>query len=149
MIRFSLFLFIVFLIVCSCTNSSHPESRSAFDSTLAIHLEAIRTANLQALEPTVADSVTLISPYGQRMSSKETFMNLHKNWFKEKNWEWTAEILNSHRSDSLAYTLLKYRYTEKDSVGNSKAVRDNYLVLIFKNTAQGWQLIHDQNTKLP
>jgi hypothetical protein len=48
----------------------------------------------------------------------------------------------------MGYILLKYRYTEKDSVGNGTS-NDNYLVLIFRNSKEGWKLIHDQNTRIP
>ena len=42
-------------------NASADES---FDSTVSVHLRAIATANLEQLDPTVDDSVTMISPFG-------------------------------------------------------------------------------------
>lgn len=118
-----------------------------FDSTVSVHLHAIATANLEELEPTVGDSVIMISPFGDRVKSKTQFMDLHRNWFTQTNWEWTPIILETEHTDSLGYTLLRYVYSEKDSAGNTSS-NDNYLILIFRNSKEGWKLIHDQNTRI-
>lgn len=137
-------------ILMNCTG---PNNRSkvlnTFDSTLAVHLEAIRSSDLERLAPTVSDSVTLISPRGDKMVSKEAFMALHRNWFKQTNWKWTPQVLKSEAVDSMGYALVQYRYTEQDSTGSIQTDNTNYLVLIFKNSEAGWQLVHDQNTRIP
>ncbi len=119
-----------------------------FEQTLAIHLHAIKTSNLTELEPTVGESVAMIAPTGSKMDSKAVFMKFHKNWFSQKNWEWDGDIVRTESTDSLGYALIKYKFTQKDSVGNIKFQDNEYLVLIFKNSAQGWQLVHDQNTQI-
>jgi ketosteroid isomerase-like protein len=136
-------------LVSGCNNRQQNTSGSqSFDSAVSIHLRAIATANLEALDPTVGDSVTMISPFGDRTTTKAQFMDLHKFWFSQTNWTWTPTILEKKHSGSQGYTLLKYHYTETDSTGNTRA-DDNYLVLIFRNSKDGWKLIHDQNTKIP
>ena len=136
-------------LAAGCSNKQESASTAqSFDSAVSIHLRAIATANLEALDPTIGDSVTMISPLGDRTTTKTQFMELHKYWFSQTNWTWRPTILEKTHSDSLGYTLLKYRYTEKDSAGNIRS-DDSYLVLIFKNSNAGWKLIHDQNTKIP
>jgi ketosteroid isomerase-like protein len=148
--KYTPLLFIAIIFLASCRDQSpSAETGKSFDSTLAIHLNAIQSSNLAALEPTVADSVTLISPMGERMTSKESFMTLHENWFKQKYWQWEGTFLRTESTDSLGYALMQYVYTQKDSVGNVKFQNKNYLVLIFKNSPKGWQLVHDQNTPIP
>jgi ketosteroid isomerase-like protein len=144
-------LLIVAIAFCASCGDQGGSSiaEKSFDSTLAIHLNAIKNANLSALEPTVADSVTLISPTGDRMNSKEAFMKLHENWFRQKYWQWEGTFLRTESTDSLGYALIRYTYTQKDSIGNVKFQNKSYLVLIFKNSAKGWQLVHDQNTSIP
>ena len=143
-----LIIAITFLVSCS-SKSKAPIEKVSFDSTLAIHLNAIRNGNLAELAPTVADSVILISPYGEKMNSKKLFMNLHENWFKQKNWQWEPIFLRTESTDSLGYALIQYKYSQKDSIGKTIFQNKNYLVLIFKNSRQGWQLVHDQNTGIP
>jgi ketosteroid isomerase-like protein len=148
--KYTSLLIIAILFLTSCSDQSQSAMKGkSFDSTLAIHLNAIQSSNLAALEPTVADSVILISPTGERMTSKESFMKLHENWFKQKYWQWEGIFLRTESTDSLGYALMQYVYTQKDSVGNIKFQNKNYLVLIFKNSPKGWQLVHDQNTNIP
>jgi|GEM_PF-1340054 len=124
------------------------KQRPTFEHTLAVHLHAIKTGNLTELEPTVGESVAMIAPTGSKMDSKEVFMKFHKNWFSTKDWEWEGDIVRTESSDSLGYALIKYKFTQKDSVGNIRFQDNEYLVLIFKNSARGWQLVHDQNTQI-
>lgn len=138
---------IIASLLAGCDNQPNSSSvKPSFDSTLSIHLTAIRNSNLIELAPTVGDSVILISPDGEKMHSKEKFMNLHENWFREKNWQWTAEVLKKESTDSMGYALLRYLYTVNDSTGKLQFENKNYLLLIFKNSRDGWRLIHDQNT---
>jgi ketosteroid isomerase-like protein len=143
-----LILAIFFLAGCN-EQKKPPVVTQSFDSTLAIHLKAIQNSDLAALEPTVADSVILISPAGQKMHSKKSFMALHENWFKQKYWQWEGTFVRTESTDSLGYALIQYTYTQKDSVGNISFQNNNYLVLIFRNLQNGWQLVHDQNTYIP
>jgi ketosteroid isomerase-like protein len=143
-------LILVILFLAGCNDQKKPSVvAQSFDSTLVIHLNAIQNSDLAALEPTVADSVILISPAGQKMHSKKSFMTLHENWFKQKYWQWEGTLVRTESTDSLGYALIQYTYTQKDSVGNISFQNNNYLVLIFRNFQNGWQLVHDQNTPIP
>ena len=120
----------------------------SFRQTLDIHLNAIQTGNLEKLGSTVADNVSMISPQGDKMDSREKFMDFHKKWFELKNWEWHGNILNTGYADSLGYAPVQYKFVLKDSVGSIKYKDRDYLVLIFKNSKSGWKLVHDQNTRI-
>lgn len=135
------------LVACNSPGNNVDETYS-FSETLDIHLNAIQTSNLEKLEPTVADNVSMISPQGDKIESKEKFMTFHDEWFELNNWEWKGNILNTEYSDSLGYGLIQYEYIQKDSSGNIQFRNSNYLVLIFKNSKEGWKLIHDQNTEI-
>jgi len=143
-----LMMTIVFLASCGDQNKS-PMADGSFDNTLAVHLDAIKNRDLAALAPTVADSVILITPDGGRLNSKKSFMKLHEDWFSQTNWQWEETFLRTESTDSLGYALIQYTYTQKDSVDNIEFQNKNYLVLIFRNSRNGWQLVHDQNTVIP
>lgn len=140
------------LVVCillACGRHANVRNDAdSFRKTLDIHLNAIRTGNLEKLSPTVADNVCMISPQGDKIDSREKFMDFHKQWFGLKNWEWNGNILNTEYSGSLGYALIQYKFVLKDSIGNIKYKDSDYLVLIFKNSKNGWKLIHDQNTRI-
>lgn len=143
-------ILVLSILLISCNNQKVPASTGkSFDETLDIHINAIRNGNLAVLDPTVADSVILISPDGYRMHSKKSFMALHERWFKLKYWEWEGKYVRKVNTDSLGYALIQYKFLQKDSVGTVVFQNENYLMLIFKNSKDGWQLMHDQNTGIP
>lgn len=134
----------------SCGRPPQPENEAqSFESTLGIHLNAIESSNLEKLIPTIADSVVMISPDGDKMDSKTVFVKFHENWFKQKNWLWEYKVLRTESSDSLGYALIRYKFTQKDSTGSVLFQDTDYLTLIFRNSSNGWQLVHDQNTRIP
>jgi ketosteroid isomerase-like protein len=141
-------LLITVLIGIVGCNQPKKTSRISFDSALAVHMDAIKNTDLAKLEPTVHDSVTLILPSGERIKTKVSFMDFHKNWFQLKNYVWTPTSIKTQSTDSLGYAFIQYTYATKDSIGKVQSQNNNYLVLIFSNSKAGWQLIHDQNTAI-
>ncbi len=138
------------LLLASCNGVPDTKpSDNSFKQTLADHLDAIESKDIKKLEPTIADSVIMISPDGERMNSKEVFMTFHENWFRQKYWQWEYNLIRTDNADSLGYALLRYSFTQRDSSGVVLYQNQNFLVLIFKNSQEGWQLIHDQNTQIP
>ena len=142
-----LLLILVAILVTGCNNSNGIKETS-FDKTLKTHLDAIINGNLAELAPTVDDNVILISPEGDMLKSKKSFMKLHEKWFKLKNWKWTPKTITKQSNDSVGHVLLQYNFTMKDTLGNTIVNDNNYLLLMFRNSKKGWQLVHDQNTKI-
>jgi ketosteroid isomerase-like protein len=116
--------------------------------TLEKHLNAVSTKNIDVIEATVADSVTLIYPDGEVLKSKQKFVDFHKDWFKDTAWKMTTEILKAGEGGTLSYGLIKYQYTKLNSDGSVKSQSDAYLLLIFEKQKNGWKLVHDQNTRI-
>ncbi len=119
-----------------------------FKTTLEKHLQAISTRNIEMIKATVADSVLLIFPDGELLKSKQKFVDFHIDWFKDKNWKMTTEILRIKEEKQLAHGLVKYQLTNYNADGTIKSQSNTYLLLIFEKQKEGWKLIHDQNTKI-
>lgn len=119
-----------------------------FQDALTAHLQAVQQRNIKALEPTVAENVTVIDPNGTRSDGKKEFMHFHTNWFAQTNWQRNDTILTTSVSDSIGYTLIQYQYIQKDTSGNLEFQLHAYQILIFENSSAGWQLIFDQNTAI-
>ena len=150
MITGGILLVLIMGLMMQCTTPpASPEPSRSFEHTLQVHLNAIQHGDIATLEPTVADSVVMIAPNGARFDSKKVFMDFHANWFKLKNWEWNGRIVRTQGADSLGYALIQYKYVQKDSTGAVQYQGNDYLVLIFQQAPQGWQLVHDQNTMIP
>jgi hypothetical protein len=140
---------ILTLFICITFLSSRMNAQQKFGEVLAIHLKAIKNADLSSFEPTVSDSLIHISPMGEMNRSKAKFIKLHEDWFKRKNWEWEGKVLAKHNDNSLGYALIDYSYIEKDADGNITFKIRCYLTLIFRNSYHGWRLVYDQNTIIP
>lgn len=145
----NIILRILTLFICIAFLSNRANAQKKFSETLAIHLNAIKNADLVRFEPTVSDSIIHISPMGEKNQSKAQFIKLHQDWFKRTNWEWEGIVLQKHNNNSLGYALIDYSYIEKDAAGNISFKIKCYLTLIFKNSYNGWQLVYDQNTIIP
>lgn len=124
-------------------------AQQSFEQVLATHLDAIKNADLVKFEPTVADSVTHITPMGEMNKSKQKFMLVHEQWFGRTNWEWEGAIVEKYSTPAMGYALIKYTYTEKNAEGKVSFKIKSYLTLIFSKTGKGWQLVYDQNTMIP
>ena len=146
-IKITIRIAFVALFFGSCTNQGQPDiDAPSFLTTLDIHLKSIKERNIEELEPTVAENVTMIGPNGKKFDSKKVFMDFHKNWFAQSDWEWDGNILKTETSDSMGYALIQYQFIKKDTLGSTLFQDHEYLILIFKNSVHGWQLMHDQNT---
>lgn len=117
-----------------------------FKSTLELHLDSMRSKDLNKFMSTVKlEDIILIMPNGTLIRGKEEFIELHKNWFADKDWDLNYKILNTEESIEIAYGLATIDYKDCDAEGN--IIKMNYyLNLIFRKQDGKWLLIHDQNT---
>lgn len=133
---------------CNLENEKSKPDMLTFLDALNDHLNAIQQRNIKALEPTVAENVTVIDPNGTRSDGKKEFMLFHTNWFAQPNWKRNDTILTKSVSDSIGYTLIQYQYIQNDTSGNIEFELHAYQILIFENSDAGWQLVFDQNTAI-
>jgi len=138
-------LVLLFFESCTPQNSNMKETPS-FLSVLHAHLKAIEEKDLEKFEPTVAENVSTIDPNGIKTDGKKAFLDFHKNWFAQSNWERKDTILTTSVTDSIGYSVIQYQYIQKDESGNILIQIHAYQILIFENLDAGWQLVYDQNT---
>ncbi|QUH26615.1 YybH family protein [Serpentinicella alkaliphila] len=117
-----------------------------FKSTLMLHLDSMRSKDLDNFLSTVnLNNVVLIMPNGTIIRDKEDFIELHKNWFIDNDWNLNYKILNINEGLEIAYALVDIDYYDCDIEGN--IIKMNYyLNLIFCRKEGKWLLTHDQNT---
>ena len=121
-----------------------------FRATLQTHLDAITNRDLEALEPTVADSMVLIFPSGSIRRGKEAFMDFHQGWFADPNWRQPYTVTDvTIEGCNTAWALVDYRYQTLDDDGNVVSESHNMFSLTWTFKKGRWQAIADQNTRLP
>jgi ketosteroid isomerase-like protein len=117
-----------------------------FKEVLDIHLKAIKDKAFDVFVATIGeDGVTLIMPDGRLISGREEFIELHKEWFSDGDWDFDYEILQLEGNREIAYALLKVDYKDRGPKGSQYSM-NYYLTLIFKKSKGKWGLIYDQNT---
>jgi ketosteroid isomerase-like protein len=136
------------ILFAAFSNKALSQKQSSFRLALNKHLNAISTKNLTDISATVDDSIILIFPDGEVLKSKNKFVEMHQNWFKDSLWKMTTEVLNTIEDKSLAYANVKYKYSKFKPDGTALSVSNTYLLLIFKKEKNSWKVIHDQNTKI-
>jgi ketosteroid isomerase-like protein len=119
---------------------------ASFRSTLDRHLKAIQERNLEDFKPTIAYNVSTIDPNGLKVDGKKEFLDFHRSWFSQRNWERLDSVVTTSETDSMAYAVIQYQYIEKDQSGSPQLHFHAYQILVFQNLNDGWQLIYDQNT---
>jgi hypothetical protein len=117
-----------------------------FKNTLELHLDSMKNKDLNKFISTVnLENIILIMPNGTLIREKEEFIELHKNWFADNDWDLNYKIINIEESIEISSVLATIDYTDCDAEGN--IIKMNYyLNLIFRKEDEKWLLIHDQNT---
>jgi hypothetical protein len=141
-------IYVIWTGLSSCNDATNGKHENTFANIVDTHLNAIGSRNLNELIPTIGDNVVMIGPEGDNLQSKINYIDFHKGWFNQPDWDWKYQILQKESSDSLGYVLVQYTFTQRDSLDSIRFTDEAYLILIFKNSIEGWQLVHDQNTRL-
>lgn len=115
-----------------------------FKETVIKHFDSVCNRDLETLITTLPNSgeLFLIFPNGKYDTSVDNFIELHREWFKDTNWELNYEIINTIESSDMGVATIKYTYKDQD--GENKTI----LNLVFQKREEGWVLVHDQNTPI-
>lgn len=117
-----------------------------FNETLKLHLNYMKDKELDKFVSTVRlDNITVIMPNGTIIKNSAEFIELHKNWFLDTDWELDFKILKTEESAEMAYALVAVDYKDCDNKGNP-IYMNYYLNLVFTKHGETWLLVHDQNT---
>ncbi|WP_129793785.1 nuclear transport factor 2 family protein [Sphingosinicella sp. CPCC 101087] len=122
----------------------------SFEQVLQIHLEAIRSRDLSAIERTLTsgERLDLLLPDGRHLRTRDEFIRLHVDWFADQSWTWRYEPVARHVGTDLATATIKTRSESRDPDGKVTRWSENWLTLTFRKEAGGWALVLDQNTPI-
>jgi Domain of unknown function (DUF4440) len=141
--------FAIVLIAAPAALAS-PDFSSDGDLTLAllVHVRAVQTRDLAALERTITESeeLDLILPNGKRTTTRKAYVDFHREWFKETNWTWTLQPVATIRAADMAIITARTHYEEKNGAETTSS--ETWLSLTFRREKDGWRLVHDQNTRI-
>lgn len=142
-IRRWLFISIV-LATCACQRVS--PMKPDFNLALQKHFDAISARDIDAFKAHLTSDKTLytIVQDGHAFTTPEEAVAIHKEWFKDHDWEWKGTVVHTVVGEDMAMALVKYTYRAKPA----DAPLETWLTYVFRLENGGWKIVHDQNTAL-
>lgn len=157
-----LFLFIILAIqLSSCISKVVKKNDAAiikadlaknkrdFIGTLKKHLNAVAQKDLVVLKSTMSPEgkMHLILPKTEIISSVDSFMNFHKEWFKDTSWTFETEILHTDIGEKLGIAITEIMYREPDR--NGKPYFNRMIVTYGLEKIDGtWYIIKDHASSI-
>jgi uncharacterized protein (TIGR02246 family) len=142
---------VVFIgLLCSTLASAAlAEEGSSIDAAFAEHIKAVQARDLPALERTLTsgEQLTLILPNGTQTSTRQAYVDFHKQFFVTKTW--TIEFEPVSRTVGAEFAVLTTKSLYQDTVDGKPYRSRSWVTFTFRKEAGQWRLIHDQNTRLP
>ena len=113
------------LVACTPTNKA-----PSFDAVLDTHFAAITARDLDAYLATITNGETLplIFPDGEMMSTRQEVADFLKMWFAMPDWRMESELVSKVVGSDLATAIFKTGY--RDTLDGE--ARYSYLALTFQ-----------------
>lgn len=117
--------------------------------TFDVYIEAIQKSDLEGLFTTVTadDKFFFLTSGGRLIDSRQGYYKFHEDWFAEKGWSISFELLEAPEGQDYGYTNAIYRYREKTPDGKSYFL-DSYFTLIFRREEGMWKAVADVCTPI-
>ena len=130
---------------CATTAASPPDARAAIER----HMAAVPARDMASLVDTITagERLLLIFPDGTTLTTRQEYLDFHRDWFADPTWTFEAEILSIDQRPGYAKALTRYAF-DPDGPAGETAPRSSLLTLGFALENGQWRLVHDQNTRL-
>jgi len=139
---------ILFGLLCSMLAGAAPVTEQNIDALFAAHVKAVQSRDLPALERTITsgEQLTLILPNGTQTSTRQAYVDFHKEFFSTRTW--TIQFEPVSRSVGADVAVLKTKSLYQDVVDGKPYRSRSWVTFTFQKEQGQWRLIHDQNTRL-
>jgi uncharacterized protein (TIGR02246 family) len=137
-------------LLCSSLAGAAPvEEGRSIDAVFAEHVKAVQSRDLPALERTITsgEQLTLILPDGTQTSTRQAYVDFHKEFFATKTW--TIQFEPVSRAVGADFAVLTTKSLYQDTVDGKPYRSRSWVTFTFRKESRQWRLIHDQNTRLP
>src|SRR5688572_27986349 len=104
------------LLCSTLASAALAEEGSSIDAAFAEHIKAVQARDLPALERTLTsgDQLTLILPNGTQTSTRQAYVDFHKQFFATKTW--TIEFEPVSRTVGADFAVLTTKSLYQDTV---------------------------------
>ena len=136
-------------LLCSMLAGAAPAAEQSIDTVFAAHVKAVQSRDLPALERTITsgEQLTLILPNGTQTSTRQAYVDFHKEFFSTRTW--TIQFEPVSRIVGTDFAVLTTKSLYQDVVDGKPYSSRSWVTFTFRKEQGQWRLIHDQNTRLP
>lgn len=131
--------------VSATRSDSDPQQlQEQLQTTVDAYVSAVGSRELAGIEATITshDDLPLIFPDGTSYSTRQEYVDFHREWFADPDWTMEMEPVSLTVRDGLGIALMHTTYT--DAAGPRQAL----LTLTFARESGEWRLVFDQNTRI-
>jgi uncharacterized protein (TIGR02246 family) len=123
------------------------EPITSLEAALERHLTAIHERDYDAFAATVsAGDVVLVTARGEVSTSREYFLQLHREWFAAPTWSLGTRLVHARVHDDVATCLIELDYRDSGPDGDIRS--PSILSLVFERQDGRWLMVQDQNTPI-
>lgn len=155
--KLSIFLALISVLMFSCTHqngnkkasSSQSDSETSFTTAMRKHLDAVENRDVAALQSTMAPTGTLYFLLDKRplSTTSTSFMDFHREWFKDSTWTINFKILHTAIDDNLGVAITESMYKEPNRDGKPYYHKMHVSYTQQKIDGQ-WYVIMDQASSI-
>lgn len=142
-------VFIAFFFLADSPGLAQNRPGLTVKETFDVYIEAIKKSDLEGLFTTVtgADEFFFLTSGGRLIDSRQRYHKFHEDWFAEKGWSISFELLEAVEGQDYGYTNAIYRYQGKTPDGKAYYL-DSYFTLIFRREEGMWKAVVDVCTPI-
>mgnify|MGYP001126561910 CR=1 FL=1 len=117
--------------------------------TYEIYIQSILNSDLKTLFTTVSEDEKFffLTSTGKLIDTREGYYRFHEDWFKEKDWGISFDLLEDREGKDYGYTHSLFLYWSKTAEGSTYFL-DSYFTLIFHKEDNLWKVVSDVCTPL-
>ncbi|MFO0939813.1 MAG: nuclear transport factor 2 family protein [Pirellulales bacterium] len=117
-----------------------------FDAALSSHFDAIANRDIEAFKShlTQGDTLYTIVQNGHAFTTPAETIEIHEQWFRDKNWTWKGTVVHKVIGEDMAMALVRYTYQPNKATNPFST----WLVYVFALEGGSWRIVHDQNTAM-
>jgi len=100
-------------------NVTDYQSETEFGKTLQSHLNAVSERDLTTLRNTLSPQgkMLLILPDSEILSSVDSFIKFHEEWFRDTLWSFETKILDTEVGNKIGFAIVEAIYREPERFG--------------------------------
>ena len=145
MMKYLIRICLVFLLMILSCQHKEKSIKNIYD----LHVQSIQNRDLDLFLNTITENKTFhyLSTTGEKITSREEYYGLHREWFKKSGWIITFELKEIYQAENFGYAMSLFTYEDETKDGKKISIT-SYVTFIFQLENGEWKIIADVCTPI-